>query len=65
MNKPQTKIAYWTCFILAAVLLAQAFYFRFLEISIEGAFGDNKFYIAIVLIGAGLFLMRGSKREQK
>lgn len=65
MNKDQRQIIIAFCNFIAGCLLAylflQSYYGTYLDLVLENL-ADFRFYIAIVLIGLGLFIKMGDKK---
>jgi hypothetical protein len=64
LNKAQAKIAYRFCYLLGGLLILTPLFFNEYDYLVEFV-SDIRFPIGIVLIGAGLFIKKGIKDEQK
>lgn len=66
MNKSQTNVLSIFCFIIGGLLLfflflGQSYYGDYSDL-VENNMGDIRLYIAIALIGLGIFLRKGTKK---
>lgn len=65
MNKSQIKVLSVFCFIISGLLLlylfGQSYYGEYSDL-VEENMGDIRTYIAIALIGLGIFLRKGTKK---